>query len=488
MATLQDTCTTEVTRAAVKDLCRADSESKLPVLYDHQQEAISKLIERKRSICQLEPGGGKTLILIGLHRRLLFSRRMAPGEMFLVLSQAALVDQVFVAEIHNFGSPELSFAVRSVEEAPPSSASFVVASLHMLAGLKKRHFDPSTGLLWQRKIHTIAIDEVHRLRSDKTWCNEVAELSRSSTMSFGLTATVFVNEPGRTANICKALCLHPDVCKISFWMQKNSLQLSEAPPYRAFFSVEVPQKPEERKKRLSRIREYEAEHEELPSSPCFTNLSECLSESPAFLERLRLARGMNLKLELLRSKELALGPKVQSFLAETQKLFREGYFKLFVSVYYRNVLLLLEHLLSLHRDPAGLQVFSYSGWKPAAENRTALSEFLEVPCAEGSYSVLLMSITAGGTGLNIVNGDRSPMAHIEFDQPSLATERFQVQCRVKRTGNPYEVKLVVLTGEGTQTGRILRRHSIQTKKHKWSGERKTQEQMLAAGDVVSEEE
>jgi hypothetical protein len=61
------------------------------------------------------------------------------------------------------------------------------------------------------------------------------------------------------------------------------------------------------------------------------------------------------------------------------------------------------------------------------------------------------------------------MAHVEFEQDHLASDRFQMQMRIDRDGNPYPVQLVVLEGENTEAGLRMVRQWKQAKRQKLAG-------------------
>ena len=481
----------------IGDLKKISAEGKkAPILRDYQQEAIKIMLERKRCICCLSPGRGKTLTLMGMYLQLRFSGAWEVGDLFLVVTQANLIMEVFMKQAKQHGVAESCFPVLNSDEVPPRDACFIVVSFHMLELLKKKSFDEASGLLWQRRLHVVAIDEVHKLRGDGLWCNEVEHLCQRSLMSIGMTGSLFANDPAATAHVCKALCLHEEVCNPAFWTSEMSLQRSMREPYLAVFEI-LADLPDAKKPKAS-VQTYKARTNEdsIAGNMCMQSLAECLSANAPLLEKLHKVTGsrneqVERKIKIFNATQLVAGPKVKAFFAAIERLFRDGFHKIYVTVMYLDVILLLEQFLlrDLRSTHPEVSVFSYSGWKTPEVNQQALKAYLDLDCSPQSKSILLMSISIGTVGLNIVNGDKSPMAHIEFDQPNLATDRFQAQCRVQREGNPYQVKLVVLEGEHTQSERILNRHINQGMKHRLAGHSETlnriEEIAQTSGDDVS---
>lgn len=442
-----------------------------PLLRDHQQQCIEAVLSRGRCICFVKMGAGKTLISVGLYMRMLHARegeahRLEPGELFLVVAQANLVDTVWMKQACDFGSPETSFAIRAVGEEPPEAASFVVVSMQLLASLLKAHLNEETGLLWQRRVRVVCIDEAQKLRGDGVWCEQVGKLCRRSSFALGLTGTLFCNEPSSTAHICKALGLHREVCTEAFWSRPRAIQKAKAAPYLAIFESSGAMIPRAASVPLERL--YES-RDDVRGHEVLRSLGECLEGDQEFLETFH-RRSRREKQDCFRS--LRPGPKTRAFLDVVDKLFEEEMYKIFVTAMFKDVILLLQDFLlcgSSARHP-GLRVYLHFGEQSQEENKQALRAYLDRPCRVDSKSILLLSIRSGTEGLEIVNGERSPMAHVEFEQPHTVAERQQLQARIQRPGNPYEVTVVNFKGGSTQSSKSLAKHRAQAWKHSAAGE------------------
>lgn len=467
----------------------APMEGKPLILRDYQQLAIQAVLDRRRCICRLDMGMGKTLICVGLYRRMHFAQRstehcLEPGEIFLVICPANLIDDRWAMEARTHGNPEgVVHVVRGVKDVPPLDANFVIVSVQMLASLLIKHFDEDVGLLWQRRIKAVTVDEVHRLRGDGSWCHEVERLCRLSTFSLGLTGTILANHTVDTAHICKALCLHPDVCTESFWSQPQCLQKAADKPYLAIFDHRVARESRCRGEVSTRL--YTLTNH-VSGTACFRSFAECLSDKSSQTDSQTLRE---IYQDIYRSLEeqtksttldkmyLTPGPKVLAFLGAVEDLFARGRYKIFVTVHYKAEIYLLQLFLARLLEPKtpGLRVSTYWGVNDASKNDQVLKEYLARPCSCATKSILLMSVSMA-TGLNVVNAEKSPMAHVEFSQPFLRLDRKQAQARVDRPGNPYAMTVVVLAGDYTQPSKALAKHRMQADRH------------ILAGDEMADDE
>ena len=174
---------------------------------------------------------------------------------------------------------------------------------------------------------------------------------------------------------------------------------------------------------------------------------------------------------------LTPGPKALAFLGAVEDLFARGRYKIFVTVHYKAEIYLLQLFLARLLEPKtpGLRVSTYWGVNDASKNDQVLKEYLARPCSCATKSILLMSVSMA-TGLNVVNAEKSPMAHVEFSQPFLRLDRKQAQARVDRPGNPYAMTVVVLAGDYTQPSKALAKHRMQADRH------------ILAGDEMADDE
>ena len=446
---------------------------KPPILRDYQQQCIEAVLSRKRCICFVRMGAGKTLVSIGLYMRMLHAResdacRLESGEIFLVIAQASLVETVWVKQARQFGCQGTCYAVRATSEEPPEEASFVIVSIQILASLLKAHLKEETGLLWQRRIKVVSVDEAHNLRGDGVWCEQVGKLCKRSTYSLGLTGTLFCNDPSDTAHICKALGLHEQVCEQAFWLSPGSLQKSKRPPYLAIFepvSAMIP------RSTCATVEKTYASRDDVRGHEVIRSLGECLLGDQDFLERFH-GLSKREKQESFRAERLAPGSKMKAFLEVIYELFEEEMYKIFVTAMYKDVILLLNEFLlrDIASKEAGLRIYVHYGDNSPEEKARVLKSYLERPFREDSKSILLLSIRSGAEGLNIVNGERSPSAHVEFEQHHVVSGRSQIQARIQRPGNPYAVKVVKFKGECTQATKSLEKHRSQAWKHQRAGD------------------
>jgi hypothetical protein len=446
---------------------------KPPILRDYQQQCIEAVLARKRCICFIRMGAGKTLVSIGLYMRMLHAResdafRLESGELFLVVAQANLVEMVWVKQAREFGCQDTCYAVRAVSDEPPEEASFVVVSIQILASLLKTHLSEETGLLWQRRVKVVSVDEAQNLRGNGVWCEQVEKLCKRSTYSLGLTGTLFCNDPSCTAYICKALGLHERVCEQAFWSSPGSLQKSKRPPYLAIFepvSAMIP------RSSYATFEKTYASRNDVQGHEVIRSLGECLLGDQEFLKCFHHMSKRE-KQDRFRTERLAPGLKMKAFLEVIDELFEEEMYKIFVTAMYKDVIFLINEFLlrDVASKDAGLQIYLHYGENTQEENKKALKSYLERPCREDSKAILLLSIRSGSEGLDIVNGEKSPMAHVEFEQPHVVSGRSQIQARIQRPGNPYEVKVVKFKGECTQATKSLEKHRLQAWKHQKAGD------------------
>lgn len=449
---------------------------------DYQQDAVEELLRRRRSVCFLRPGAGKTLIALGTFLRMKFDPkcavRLLPGDIFLVLTEANLVDEVWTRQVWEHGVFE-HLHIAKGRGAPDACKQLVVVSTQFLTAHLMRDdkvFGKRDFTLWHRRVSAVFIDEVHRLGGTSVWNAAVTQLAGKAALVSGLTGTFFPNDPANAANISVALGLHPDLCRQEFWQQPMALQLAASPRYCCVHRppeeatrVGAPRRPKNPPwRRVS----YTARLDRRSSQPVVNSISECLDVDPSQAEQFHKLSSSVDKSRCFDNHDFAPSSKVKAFMAAVEQLFREDRHKIFVSVLYLDTLLIVKKFLARRypqTEGCRVQLFDYHGKLSAGTRSAHLQAFLDRSCDSATWTIMVFSLCAGKTGLNITRGLNSPMAHVEFEQAHLASDRFQLQCRVDRDGNPYSVQLVVLEGDNTEESRKVVRQWMQAKRQKVAG-------------------
>jgi len=447
---------------------------------EYQQDAIEEMLQRRRSVCFLRPGGGKTLIVLGAFLRMKFdpkcSVKLQAGDICLVITEASLVDEVWARQAYEHGVFDHLHVARG-REAPPAYKQLVVVSIQYLSSYLMKQtgvFNDRECTLWHRRVSAVFTDEVHRLGGKQVWNSSVAKLTGSAVLAAGLTGTFFPNDPGNAANISIALGLHKDLQKAEFWHQPMALELATGSEYMA-----VHRPPDESTRAGAPTREqnprwrrevYQARPERSPGQPIVNSICECLEISPSKAREFHNLASEADKSRCFDNNNFASSSKISVFLAAVERLFKENKHKIFVTMLYLDVLLIVKKFLARRYGSEGrVKIFEYHGKLSSHGRKAHLKAFLERHSCSSTRSIMLFSLCAGKTGLNITNGVHSPTAHIEFEQAHLASDRFQLQCRVDRDGNAHPVQLVALEGENTEESLKMDRHWSQAKKQKLAG-------------------
>ena len=471
-------------KKVLKILLDAEESTKLrtTIWRNYQQDAIEELLKRKRSVCYLRPGGGKTLVVLGAFLRMKFDPTCAvpllPGDICLVLTEANLVEEVWAKQAYEHGVFD-HLHVAKGREAPAALAQLVVASIQFFAShLMKddRVFNERDCTLWHRRISAVFIDEVHRLGGPHVWNAAVAKIASRAALATGLTGTFFPSDPVNAANISTALGLHGDLQKEEFWQKPMSLHLAMGSKYKAVYRPSDEETrvgaPEREKNPPWRREAYQACPERCAGEPVVNSICECLKISQSRARAFHRLPSEAEKARCLENNDFAASSKIKVFLDAVQRLFDENKHKLFVTVLYLDVHLIVQKMLAqrYHQgDGCHVQIFEYSGKLTDRSRRNQLRDYLKRPCHSCTRSIMVFSLCAGKVGLNITNGVHSPMAHIEFEQAFLAADRYQVLQRVDRDGNPYPMQLVVLEGEETEESLKMKRQLMQAKRQSTTG-------------------
>ena len=455
-----------------------------------QHEAVSFFLAQRKAIGYLPPGSGKTVMGFSLFLRMLHDRvasvRLEAGEVFLIITDANLVEEVWLKQACRFGMLDLVHALshkHDIEE----HVQCVVASFHAFSSQLKPRDDADDGdaaaaapQAWGRRIKGLYVDEAHRLCGDAVWTRAVRALTRHLPLSIGVTGTLFTNDPAACANLCYALSLPEAVQHKVFWSQPGALHDAAnrgcvfVPTAEALAKDGgcLPPRPVGLPWLLVPY-ERSAALEGASASPAVKSVVELLGCSLETARQFHSVDERHAESSRRRQREYLTEHFVRRY-AETSSKMRacvgavrallEGelhgrkHTKLFISVMYLDSVLIVMETLR-YAFPQ-LALFEYHGLLTDAFKHQQLKDYLDHPCTS-SQSAIVVTVAACKLGLNITNGDRSPTAHLEVEQAHLASDRFQLQQRIDRPGNPFPVQLVVLEGSGTQTQRTVMRQAQQ---------------------------
>ena len=470
---------------AAKLLAPPARQTTTALLRPYQFSAVNFFLAKRRAIGYLPPGTGKTLIGLSLFLRMLHDKtvpeRLRPGELFVVISDANLVDEVWLKQAHQFGMLDLLCAVRS-NRSVPEHIQCVVVSFQTFA----LQLEQAAGCLWGRRVRALFVDEAHRLCGDAVWTKATEQLAKHVPICIGVTGTIFTNQPAACATLCRALCLPDAACKREFWQQPRALV--EACRHGFVFRLSensssmLPTRP----KNPPWISVSFASSSHLAETgaligPAVKALVELIGCPVQLAQQFHQvghgveARNTPRKLKLLYAPCAKYrSSKMDAVLDSVRKLLNGSFnerrhHKIFMSVFFLDSLLLVSEALKHAFGSARLHVFQYHGLMSEAAKKKDLQDFLDFDSDESSAAVLLTTVASGKLGINVTNNERSPTAHIEIEQAQLASERFQLQLRIDRPNNPFAVQLVVLEGVGTLAAQVVKRQQEQAQNHAHAG-------------------
>lgn len=298
----------------------------------------------------------------------------------------------------------------------------------------------------------------------------------------GFTGTLFTTHlEWSVTQVCSALCLDAELQEESFWRQEDALAAACSKvhgiyhPLDAIISHEISMRPPNPDWRYVT---YERRLISVHTERTIVAICDCLDvaeveaaqfhRSVSEVEKRKCLHAM-LDAGTISSKLIALVDAVRA-------LFAEGRYKIMVSVYYLDVFLVVQEYLAWRfRFDRSVKIFEFSGNFNQSMKASTLTSFLKCSSRRDSKSILVATNSSAKNGLNLTNGIDSPTAHVEFEQPPSAADRYQLQCRIDRDGNPHSVQLVILTGRETVNELILERHMQQSQKRKKVGDEVPQE-------------
>jgi hypothetical protein len=315
------------------------------------------------------------------------------------------------------------------------------------------------------------------LAGNRKWNAAVKSFAASATVAVGFTGTLFTVHVDSVANVCSALWMDEELQHGEFWGKENALGIAcskERGVYRPSDAVvhsEASKRPSNpRWKQVS----YQKKNFAFP--PCTTvvvkAICDCLDISEADATRFH-----SLKEEVEKRKCLenifrkGASSKLIVLVDAIHELFKDGRYKILLSVCYLDTLLIVrEYLLLRFFLDKTVSIFEFSGNFHPTLRTASLTTFMTCSNGPDTKAILIVTVAAAKNGLNITNGLDSPTAQVEFEYSDSATDRFQLQCRIDRDGNPHSVQLVVIAGQDTINECKLERHVAQYQKRKRAGD------------------
>ncbi len=331
----------------------------------------------------------------------------------------------------------------------------------------------------KRRRYILFSYQVHRLGGSGTWNAGVRKIAEKSQIVVGFTGTLFTTHlEFSAAQVCSALGLDEELHQEAFWSQEAALSLALSKsrgiyhPPDAVVHSEASSRPPNPEWRFVDYANTPISFSER-ASPTIRAICDCMDISEAEALQFHGCETMMDKkkcLDVIMSGGSASSKLIVLYEA-IRALFSERRYKILVSVYYLDVLLIVQEYLHLRfRNDQSVKILEFSGNFNQAARASSLASFLGCSSRKETKSILIVTVASAKNGLNLTNGIDSPTAHVEFEYPASATDRFQMQCRIDREGNPHAVQLVVLTGRETVNGNILGRHVRQAQKRKRAGD------------------
>ena len=315
--------------------------------------------------------------------------------------------------------------------------------------------------------HVTFVFQVHRLGGSGTWNASVRSIAALAQVVVGFTGTLFTTHlEFSAAQVCSALGLDEELHHETFWRQRDALTLALSkvrgiyhPPDAVVYSEASTRPPNPEWRFVDYDKKSVAFSDR--ASPTIRAICDCIDVSETDAIQFHDAK-MNVDKKKCLEAVMNTGgasSKLVALYDAIRVLFAERRYKILISVYYLDVMLIVQEYLNLRfRNDHTVKIFEFSGNFNQAVRTSSLASFLGCSSRKETKSILLVTSAIAKNGLNLTNGIDSPTAHIEFEYPASATDRFQLQCRIDRDGNPHAVQLVVLTGRETVNADFLGRH------------------------------
>jgi len=126
---------------------------------------VEEILKRKRLVCYLQCGAGKTLIALGVFMRIKFDHNcdlqplMVADGICLVVTEANLIESVWVRQAWDHGVFSHIGSITGAND-PGIHKQLMVVSFQTLAiGAIRTFLDTEAGTLWGRKIVAVIVDE-----------------------------------------------------------------------------------------------------------------------------------------------------------------------------------------------------------------------------------------------------------------------------------------------------------------------------------------
>jgi hypothetical protein len=478
--------------------------------FAHQRDFCKKmpLKGRSRKLMLHDPGLGKTttfLLFVASKQTVHYNK----VQKTLVSVPAACIDQWY-AELVNTIRISASRVVKTnklshITESSLQSHDFFIVSKdlignafascfewkqmyeqnennHWVSGWSRKA-DTELHPLFKTKFSILGIDEVHFLRNEKTnWTQGHQRISQNSETVVGMTATPIINDLNNMIGIANAMDLGSEWCSKKQWFIDKKCQqvnlkvipefnrlftdrvtdeiLSLPPITDAFVDYDVALKSDyveeyneilrsARRLHWSMVRRNTANMKDHSKLMAYLMHLQQMVVSPILAEH--GAKKANSDPRIL---EMAAEQGSGSLKALRDKLLELGtlgFKRIMVAACHTSLLHVAKYYLELNCPEVG-HVIVYEGSLTQKKRSEAIQMFLNEPT-----TVMLMSISAGGTGLHLVPGSNAVV--FWGSRPFSPMQILQTKKRVHRIGQEAEVTVVHLIPKGSVDDAINKIHS-----------------------------